>query len=492
MSDRSIHTAEIQFLKHLLDNPYNLDACEKSFFITDIAYDLFQAMKSLYSREIPLTDEHVYSELVKSQPHVEKTLFTKIHEVNTEDDDKSFEFYHKRVQEEFYKAHLTENIIPQSLSNLSKKGEINVEAIEDLMEHLEDARAIALGEGKLKSYTGKEAIQHYRDHVEDSVYNPDKYATGDYYLDEAGVEFLEGEMTMIFSNSGSGKSTLVQNILEGRMLHGMPFSWYITEMGMVSTMNRVSASTSGFTKNVFKPKEIDGEYVVNDEALKHLNKMIRKYGSKNSWTLVPCNDQVLTLDALDEDIPVQKKKLGLKKKDPMLICIDLLSMIPELNGEPKTIEAGINRLAFIIKKHNVHLLGVIQAKEKRGHNITVKKLNDALKYRPVLEDIKNSSAFTERSRTILMSFRPMNIINKFDNLKDDPLVDLVEDVMYLTMLKANNDQEGKMLYYHFDGATASVTPYPEFGGWSSQFDVLDEEDGSEEDKKESKEEETAC
>lgn len=471
MSDKSIHLAEIQLLNHLIRNPLHLDLCENNYFITEIGKDLYNVLISLHLKGVKIVDAHILSEASKVNAMIDTSLLAKIRDVDVEDEKNSFEFYYFRLKEEHIKNDLTENKIPNAIINLAKKGKVNHNVVDELIEQLESFKSISSGEGRLKSFSGVEAIDYYEQGINDTLNNPGRVSTGCSYLDANGVEFLQEEITVLFSNSGSGKSTTVQNILEGRMLASLPFVWYITEMGLASTMNRVAASTSkGLTKRDFKPIEHEGEYRVSDKALDHIRRMKRKYGMR-PWRITPCDQEPLTLDMLEEDIPNQKRLLGLKKEDNLLICIDLLSMVVDLTGDAATIEAGMNKLSFIAKKHKVHILGVVQAKEKRGHNISIKVLNDVFKYKPVLEDIKNSSAFTERSRTILMSFRPMNIINKFDVLKNDPCVDLVEDVLYLTILKSNNEEEGKVLHYFFDGARANLKPYPSFAGWDSQFTV---------------------
>lgn len=481
MSDISIQIAEIQLLKHLLDNPDNIQLCEESYFITDIALDIFASISEVYSKGIKCTDSHILSEMVKRNPSLDQRILTKIRDVHTEDDQPSFDFYYFRMKEEFCKTNLSEKQLPDAIINLAKKGKVNLNVVDGLINDLTELRNLANGYGRLTSYSGREAIEQYEDHIQKQLDNPNRSSTGDWYLDQSGIKFLEGEITILFSNSGSGKSTAVQHIAQGRMIQQLPFSWYITEMSTSATMNRVAASTSDtLHKSTFEPKMVDDINMIDEAATKHLSRMKRKYGMKNSWRLVPCDEEPLTLDILEEDIPNQRRLLGLKPDEPLLIIIDLLTMVKEfapgsIHGAG-AIEEGMNRLSFLAKKHKIHVLGVVQAKEKRGQNITVKKMDDVFKYRPVLEDIKNSSAFTERARTILMSFRPMNIINKFDILKEDPLVDLVEDVLYMTVLKTNHGKEGTTLHYKFDGSRANLRAYPSFGGWSSQFDILDEDE----------------
>jgi replicative DNA helicase len=156
------------------------------------------------------------------------------------------------------------------------------------------------------------------------------------------------------------------------------------------------------------------------------------------------------------------------KKDSSFVIVDLLTLMQEFSSSESaySYESAINELHYIAKRNNVSILGVVQSRRPRV-DINVFDIEDLEKFRPKIEQIKNSGAFEERARTVLSLFRPKHFADRY--LRETPnvdpetvnLVNRMVDVAEVQVLKQSFGSIGTIATYLFEAQWASFYPYRE-------------------------------
>jgi hypothetical protein len=136
------------------------------------------------------------------------------------------------------------------------------------------------------------------------------------------------------------------------------------------------------------------------------------------------------------------------KKDYLIVHVDLLSMLTDFSKDlsPQNIEDKMNRLHEIVRRQNVHLIGVLQMK-RNDSDKKPKNLDDLDQFRPSLSSIKNAGAFAERARVVLGMFRPKLYAQRYFPDLDETLI--MDDIVSLMILKQNQGGLSN-LKYRFD------------------------------------------
>ena len=85
----------------------------------------------------------------------------------------------------------------------------------------------------------------------------------------------------------------------------------------------------------------------------------------------------------------------------------------------------------------------------------VATVEDLQKLRPTRNNVKNSSALAERSRTVLAIFREKYYADAL--LPNDPDAQILPDILEVQVVKQNMGRVGKIGFYNFNGPTFSLS-----------------------------------
>ncbi len=244
-----------------------------------------------------------------------------------------------------------------------------------------------------------------------------------------------GEITLAVAQKGSGKSIFVKNIENILINKNVPVLSFNPEMTSESSTDRLICIREDI--NIL---DLQNPYS-NPRKKARIERAIERFSNLKSYLY--CSDVLLSLDNIDSSIYKAKshfKSLGFLADDEyMVVTIDLLSMVSDFGDlTPTEIEVAMNKLHIIARKHNIHVIGVIQANENKFRNGKMFKKSDELDYYKIgLEDIKGGSAFAERARVVLTLHRPLFMKRRFFPEMED-VWQLEEDIMWVNCIKQND------------------------------------------------------
>ncbi|MCA1800559.1 MAG: hypothetical protein LC650_04630, partial [Actinobacteria bacterium] len=167
----------------------------------------------------------------------------------------------------------------------------------------------------------------------------------------------------------------------------------------------------------------------------------------------------------------------------IVVAIDLVTQVKDFASGQRgysmanNYEIASNLQNAIAKTHNVCFLNTVQF-NRDADSVDLQEIADLKKTRPSLNNIKNGHAIAERSRVVLSTWRPYYYATRYLTHLDE--VAMMEDVMYVQVLKQSQGDVGMDLPYKFNGACGEILPtYDEsltnnlIGASEAQHSVLD-------------------
>jgi hypothetical protein len=222
------------------------------------------------------------------------------------------------------------------------------------------------------------------------------------------------------------------------------------EMDLISTMDRLISQRHKLPITELFPKK-------NEEVQEYIFDILDKEKDslqKNKYFRF-VEDTGLSLEDIEIIIKETKRRMGV---DYLVCTIDLITMISDFNSSSKKAddyENSLNKLHEIVRRNNIHIVGIVQVRRPQ-EKVKVSSIKDIEKFRPRIEEIKNSSAFEERSRVILGTFRKKHYVMRL--LPGCPEIDYMDDILEVSILKQNMGAL-KTLNYLFNPQNFSITPF---------------------------------
>ena len=313
-------------------------------------------------------------------------------------------------------------------------GKLDKEKIQDIANKI-NGKAFQLNNTSVL-LDGEGIIQQYEKTIDARIAGEDKRSLGYNSLDKGIIRPGEpGEMTGIGADKGSGKSLLVKNIENKLVNKGICVLSINLEMTLPSTVDRLLAIRESLTlRELISPEDFPGSKRKIDIGMNRFRKI-------KNYLYYP--EASLTIKGLDDLIYEAKeifKASGvLPKDDYFVVVVDLFSMIKELSGKSGSeLEEEVNKAHEIVKKHNIHLIQILQTNENKFRGGQQIKNPDSLDYMKLgTEDIKNGAVYSERCRIMMTINRPLLLKKRFFPERDDEW-ELEDDVLWLHIVKQND------------------------------------------------------
>ena len=256
---------------------------------------------------------------------------------------------------------------------------------------------------------------------------------GDRLLDKHVGCFYAGEITILYGLSGVGKSIYSLYLANCLACAGNVVLYCNLEMSPEKMQLRL-LSQAVFGKKEDLPEGKDIYEITKvlkdaDRVPKHLEN-IHLLSSFQGFSLSDLESKLLAF---------RENRTGI----PVVVFIDLLSMLRGWGTQAFEIENSVNILHEIVKKTNVHMICVLQANRK-GESKSKTEIRDFSK-KLYLDDVKNSHAPVERSRLVLSITRLSEGINAsvVRELEKDRVRD-VKNYKYIFKVTANKFSHGEV------------------------------------------------
>lgn len=278
-----------------------------------------------------------------------------------------------------------------------------------------------------------------------------RYMFNDSFLDQyLTKKAAPGQIITIAGSTGTGKSIYGLYLMSGLVNTDIPCMYFSPEMDEMSTMDRWMAMRHEI------PIENWYSHGHEMDAMIKLVEMEKKDLQAKAFRFIDEPD--ITLGMIQHHIREFKMAYGV---DYLIVFVDLITQVREFidtKGKGNTnlatlIEQGVNKLNVIAKKENVCIIAFAQM-NREADSAKVRSIEDLQQLRPTRNNIKNSGAIAERSRTVLSVFRERYYADQL--LPNDPEVQFIPDVIEIQVLKQNMGKVGSIGKYNFNGPTFTL------------------------------------
>lgn len=450
---KSIIINEQQALACILQKPELLKDNTKNWFVDNISRCIFDSLVKLYSNSVSFTTSTIVSECAKTEKDITHQLIEDLKTKVTYNID-DYDYYCRRLREDYVKNDLQSRVLKVATSELIKKGELNIEALQQTIDDLEKAIDI-VKQKDIRLQGFPELLEKYEYELQHRDQSDNFTSSGNRFLDQhlygGGLEY--GQITTLFGNPGNGKSIAALNLVNGKINRQDPTLYIPTEMGWASTMDRLIAIRTNIPINDFS--RVDSEtHQISEYAIEEFKREKDRLSKLKYFKLV--DESNLNKQDLRSLILSMKQELNVKH---ITVFIDLASMMEEFSGDNKASrwEDAINDMFKLAKEGKDAFVLIFQS--RRPETVQVQNYEDCKKFEPKLEMLKNSGSIEERSRIIISIFRQKHYGIRL--LGDsDPEVAIADDVLKMKIVKQNNGPLADIPYL-YDGPTAKLNYIPE-------------------------------
>jgi len=449
----SLIVAEQTLLRLAIDNQEFLNQLSPDIFISDTAVSLFKVLQKLHDNGATLNSRNIAAESEIAEAQIQSLLNREI------PSEKDFSYWKGVLAKEKAKQNIQEAIMNGMLREVSTKegSEFDLDKVDDLLTNIQ-SNIEKINGNETILYNGPELLKRYEEVMSERSSRKSYYDTGCHHLNSALTEgFAPGKVTVLFGHSGVGKSTYALYLVNKQINKQIPNLYISLEMDLISSMDRLIAQRHRIPINYLIPSpyrysDEEEETFKTEYAQILLNREKIRLGKSKKFHFI--EEPGLSLSDIEYFINNVKRTL---KVPYLIVTIDLLTMLRDFNGDNKasSAENAMNYTHEIAKRTGCHIIGVVQSRRPQS-KVNIQSEEDLEKLRPHIEEIKNSSAFEERSRIILSTFRKKFVAQRF--IPQLPELDYWPDIMEVQILKQNMG-ELPMRYYSYLGESAYLSPY---------------------------------
>lgn len=472
----SLELQEQNLLKFITVEPKRLSEVKGEYFVTSTGKTIFQCLKSLSDSQVQLSPTSVAIEIGKngidvSEDSVKETIFDK--DVTGQ----SFDYLYRSLKESYIRHELQETFLGDGIKLATSKETFEVGKLVKLRDHL--TTYVDLWEdNSTHLYTMEQAYEEQLKAIGERRYGTKFFSTGDGGLDSIlTTGFEPGYINILYANSGVGKTTFKLYLENWFIEYNMPLLSVNTELRITSTMDKLLCMRHQIPFQSLYPDQRQGQEIPDFI----FDKIIEDKASFQR------NNRILIVDRPDidtDDFEAYIKKarilMGLDDKDPLFVTVDLFTLFKDFNGDNKASKSEdvMNKVHYIMRRNNCSMLAVIQSKRPID-KVKVSSRIDLQKFRPSIEEIKNSGAFEERARVVLGLFREKYFAQKTMNNRPE-LIKVIPDIAEVIILKQNFGSVGDVLKYHFQGECSKYIPFSDEDYKTYDISSMYEEHGEDE------------
>lgn len=441
---------ECQCLHYLITEPDTIFSMDKNYFMSSEGRDLYDTLLLLRKKNMTLSKDNILVEGNTRNELINDELLNTV--LETEIDIGKWNHYVAILRESYAQDKIQNEVLKNALENVTVKGRLDLDRLQALTYDLQGYVSLAKGDSATLMVLSQ-MFDMYEYALLRRQAGEYLFKTGCKFLDMVlAAGFAPGEITTLFGSTGVGKSTYALFLINRQINRRIPALYISLEMSTISTMDRLIASRTRIPVGVLcpqNPEDLDDSIMIRVRKERQVLEGVK--------TFYYVDDPALDMAKLEKLIVEAQLKSHSKY---MIVTIDLLTMMREFSGEdPSGYEDGMNKLAMLAKRLGVHIVAVVQATQKSLEAHTPSSISGLGVFRPTLASIKNSGAIAERSRIVLGVFREKYYATRL--FPDDPNVDLLDDLVEISVLKQSQGAVGQRVNYLHEEGTFRLFPVPE-------------------------------
>jgi hypothetical protein len=448
-----ISLTERQLLKAYIDNPTLIP--DDDIFITEIAKEYHFAFLELRDNELSFIPEHI---LKQSIEYIDEKSLQAILDTDYQSD--KIHIYEKELNVDSKLQTLESSILRRLTTELTKKGNKDVESIQSIYEELGETLN-SIDDKKEKPLKFHEVLNEHLPILEGRI-NHVVQSTGCHLMDSLIPNPTAG-LAIVGGFSGSLKTTLTTNYwAKQRLIKRLPTGVINTEL---STQGYVDNFIPSMIKESYRDiLMLDPDNVDFNVILEKYEKLTNRYDKHTKFLMFPKNS--CSIAELKTFIKFCRKTMNLPDNTLLYIFADLLSMFSDFcesanSTKADAIENGVNKINTIALETNTLVIGTVQFKRPDfATGRKIEKEEDIDKLKASLSAIKSSGAWVERARWAFLLHNPYNIVHSYPC--NPVLKEMIDPILEVTIAKDTYmGMNGKSIKYYFNGDQKQLVPYIE-------------------------------
>lgn len=202
---------------------------------------------------------------------------------------------------------------------------------------------------------------------------------------------VPGKMTVLAGRPSMGKSAVKTNIIRSLCERGFGILSFTPEMGIEGDGDRMDALTADIPLQELAAYR---KWVETDPRRETLTKALRE---QSKWPMYIYPSQQVSVSI----IAGQLRRLEREERLVNVVFIDLFDRLSDVQvSQQKNYVVGkvLNRIMALAEQYQVHFVNLVQI-----HRLG--RMSSAQKYKPTMQDLKDSGAFEEYADIVLLLWR---------------------------------------------------------------------------------------
>ncbi len=451
MSNLGLIINEKQCMRCIIDDPDRVIQVDRNYFISPVGRALFDASQELFTKNVPITREHLTAEGNRRCDDVTPVIVDALFDDIDFSPDAFKTHYLPRLKSDYAKKMLEDDVLKAAVEESMSKDALNVDNVRNIMLRMQEMLDLYEGkESRLLSLdqAGRAYEQRLRERS-----TAMKYRVSDSHLNRALVAGLVPKhMTVVFGATGVGKSALALHMGNKDINKHNPAAYISLEMDLVSTFDRLAGMRQGIPLRSLMPNPETG--LVESFVLEAISAEIARLRRNESFFFA--EEDSLMISDVESLIKEAKRRA---RVDYLVVYLDLMTMIKEFSGnEASDYERGMNLMHEMCRRQGVHIINVVQANRK-ADDAQITSIEQLERLRPRRNTIKNSQAILERCRNQLAVFRPRYYAEQL--FPNDPALADMPDTFEVQTLKQSMGPVGAITKYLYRGEVFQLIPIRE-------------------------------
>lgn len=424
---------EQAILAYLMRNPSRSSEYQVEHFLHPLTKAIFRGIVRLYHQKINFDLDSLVICCKEEGKKIEYATLRDIYDGYENFD--NINFFKVTLENDYLKHHINTNVLEDILTESTQKDFLRFEKIKVFAEDLL-LKVSHIG-SQVNLLTTEDLMNKHVQLIDLRDKGVTQRSLGFRILDEKCTRpAAPGEVTITFGMKGFGKSAFVKSIENNLINKGVCVVSFNLEMTEESTVDRLLCMRENLDLKAIQQPNMGPRL-----KARVLDGLRRLAELKN---YLYCPEETFNMDMLNAYIYKAKdhfRRAGVLPEDEyMVITIDLLEMMTDFGKKtPEDITEAMDKLHRIVKRHKVHVIGVVQANENklRAGGKMFKNPEELNYYKLGLSDIYGGSAYAARARVVISLHRPVFMKRQFFPEQEE-IWKLEPDVLNVHVIKQND------------------------------------------------------
>ena len=426
---------EMKNISYLIHNPHFSNTYKQEYFQHSKTKAIFQAIEKIVKRNITLDLDTLLAYTKVFNPSVDYENIANITEIDWKI---NIEVSKEILLEDYAKNVVAKTLLEDIAVKSTSKGRVSIKELKLLAESL----LLSLGKvgNTLEFLTMKDLITLHKQVLKERALGIKHHTFGFQQVDSIFTRpAAPKEITVLVAMKGGLKSLFTQTMYMNLIRKKVCTVVFNLEMSTESTTDRLLVIKDNIDLRKLQAQKLD------EIDAKEINESLESLVMYDDYFAL-CPEADLSFAQIDEFLYHAKdefrKRGTLPHDEYMFVVIDLLSMVEDFGDEdPKTIRKAMKTLHRLVRKHNCHVFGLLQANENKLRRKDFEELEQIDNYKIGKEDIEGGAGYLARARNGITITRPKQMKRDMLPSKSEEFEDDL-DMVNISIIKQSDGKNG--------------------------------------------------